>query len=97
MIRGREVFGLVFLLPFLLAACAAPVSVDRIDPRTVHRELTANVLTVGEERGASRIDLDQEMRLTFSTVKSGVCSSARRLVRSRHRETVMIRVGLIKA
>jgi pimeloyl-ACP methyl ester carboxylesterase len=54
MIRCRGVFGLVFLLPLLLAACAAPVTVERVDPRTVHRELTANVLTVGEESGASR-------------------------------------------
>jgi len=54
MIRWRGVFGLVFLLPLLLAACAAPVTVERVDPRTVHRELTANVLTVGEESGASR-------------------------------------------
>jgi uncharacterized protein (DUF58 family) len=54
MIRWRGVFGLVFLLPLLLAACAAPVTVERVDPRSVHRELTANVLTVGEESGASR-------------------------------------------
>jgi len=54
MIRCRGVFGLVFLLPLLLAACAAPVTVERVDPRSVHRELTANVLTVGEESGASR-------------------------------------------
>ena len=54
MIRWRSVFSLVFLLPFLLAACAAPVTVERVDPRSVHRELTANVLTVGEESGASR-------------------------------------------
>jgi pimeloyl-ACP methyl ester carboxylesterase len=54
MIRWRGVFGLIFLLPLLLAACAAPVTVERVDPRTVHRELTANVLTVGEESGASR-------------------------------------------
>ena len=53
-IRCRGVFGLVFLLPLLLAACAAPVTVERVDPRSVHRELTANVLTVGEESGASR-------------------------------------------
>jgi pimeloyl-ACP methyl ester carboxylesterase len=59
MIQGRIGFGLVFLLPLLLAACAAPVTVDRVDPRTVHRELTANVLTVGEESGASRIVLDR--------------------------------------
>jgi pimeloyl-ACP methyl ester carboxylesterase len=54
MIRWRSVFSLVFLLPFLLGACAAPVTVERVDPRSVHRELTANVLTVGEESGASR-------------------------------------------
>lgn len=54
MIRWRGVFGLIFLLPLLLAACAAPVTVERVDPRSVHRELTANVLTVGEESGASR-------------------------------------------
>ncbi|HEX4988823.1 MAG TPA: alpha/beta fold hydrolase [Candidatus Binatia bacterium] len=53
-IRCRGVFGLVLLLPLLLAACAAPVTVERVDPRSVHRELTANVLTVGEESGASR-------------------------------------------
>jgi hypothetical protein len=37
-----------------LVTCAAPVTVERVDPRSVHRELTANVLTVGEESGASR-------------------------------------------
>jgi pimeloyl-ACP methyl ester carboxylesterase len=47
----------VFLLLFLLVACAAPVTVERVDPRTVHRELTANVLTTGEESGASRVVL----------------------------------------
>ena len=44
----------VLFLALLLAACAAPVTVERVDPRSVHRELTANVLTVGEESGASR-------------------------------------------
>jgi pimeloyl-ACP methyl ester carboxylesterase len=58
-IRWRVAFGVIFFLPVLLAACAAPVTVDRVDPRTVHRELTANVLTVGEESGASRIVLDR--------------------------------------
>jgi pimeloyl-ACP methyl ester carboxylesterase len=54
--RGR-LFGLVLFLPLWLAACGTPVTVERVDPRTVHRELTANVLTVGEESGASRIVL----------------------------------------
>ena len=44
----------VLFLALLLTACGAPVTVERVDPRSVHRELTANVLTVGEESGASR-------------------------------------------
>ena len=52
--QRRLLLGLVFFLPLLLATCAVPVTVERVDPRTVHRELTANVLTVGEESGASR-------------------------------------------
>src|SRR5262245_4113125 len=57
--QRRLLLGLVFFLPILLGACAAPVTVERVDPRSVHRELTANVLTVGEESGASRIVLDR--------------------------------------
>ncbi|HEX7230512.1 MAG TPA: alpha/beta fold hydrolase [Candidatus Binatia bacterium] len=56
--RRRPLLGLVFFL-LLLAACAPPVTVERVDPRVVHRELTANVLTVGEESDASRIVLDR--------------------------------------
>ena len=59
MTRSRRLIGLVFCLSLLLAACAVPVTVERVDPRTVHRELTANVLTIGEESGASRIVLDR--------------------------------------
>ena len=57
--RRSLLIGLFFFLPLLLAACAAPVTVERVDPRTVHRQLTTNVLTVGEESGASRIVLDR--------------------------------------
>jgi pimeloyl-ACP methyl ester carboxylesterase len=53
-IRPSLLLGLFLFLPLLLATCAAPVTVERVDPRSVHRELTANVLTVGEESGASR-------------------------------------------
>src|SRR5215831_20297351 len=49
----------LIFLALLIVACGAPVTVERVDPRTVHRELTANVLTVGEESGASRIVLDR--------------------------------------
>ena len=55
----RLLLGLVFFLPLFLATCSTPVTVERADPRSVHRELTANVLTVGEESGASRIVLDR--------------------------------------
>jgi pimeloyl-ACP methyl ester carboxylesterase len=57
MTRQRSLLGLVCFLPLLLATCAVPVTVERVDPRTVHRELTANVLTVGEQSNASRIVL----------------------------------------
>lgn len=59
MTRRRPLLGPVFFLPLLLAACAAPVTVERVDPRVVHRELTANVLTVGEESDASRVVLNR--------------------------------------
>src|SRR6516165_5850170 len=51
--------AVVFFLPLFLATCAVPVTVERVDPRTVHRELTANVLTVDEESSASRNVLDR--------------------------------------
>jgi len=57
--QRRLLLGLVFFLPLFLATCSTPVTVERVDPRVVHRELTANVLTVGEESGASRIVLDR--------------------------------------
>src|SRR5262245_18979454 len=38
----------------LVAACAAPVSVTRVDPRTVHRELTANALSAATPSGFTR-------------------------------------------
>jgi pimeloyl-ACP methyl ester carboxylesterase len=59
MTRRGLLLARIFFLSLLLVACAAPVSVERVDPRTVHRELTANVLTVGEESDASRIVLDR--------------------------------------
>src|SRR5262245_3076227 len=38
----------------LLGGCGVPVTVQREDARTVHRELTRNVLTAGEVRDATR-------------------------------------------
>src|SRR5262252_10748651 len=59
MVRCRLFLVRVFFLSLLLAACSAPVTVERVDPRVVHRELTANVLTVGAESAVSRIVLDR--------------------------------------
>ncbi|MEO8602131.1 MAG: alpha/beta fold hydrolase [bacterium] len=41
------------LLAVLAVGCGVPVRVSREDPRTVHRELTRNVLTAGEPSDAS--------------------------------------------
>jgi pimeloyl-ACP methyl ester carboxylesterase len=72
---------LIFFVAFLLAACAAPVTVERVDPRTVHRELTGNVLTVGEESGASRIVLDRwDLTERFESDPEGALAQLHRAV-----------------
>jgi hypothetical protein len=79
MTSRRLLLGLVFFLPLLLAACTAPVSVERVDPRTVHREIAANVLTVGEESGASRIVLYRwDLTERFRVGSRGSAGSAAR-------------------
>jgi pimeloyl-ACP methyl ester carboxylesterase len=51
---ARRVASLGALTGLLLvAACATPVSVKRVDARRVHAELTANVLSTGEASAAS--------------------------------------------
>ena len=45
----------------LLAACAPPVSVVRMGPREVDRELTATVLTTGKPSGVTRTVLQRRM------------------------------------
>jgi len=49
----------LFLLAVLVAGCGVPVQVSREDARTVHRELTRNVLTAGEPSDASLNVLQQ--------------------------------------
>jgi pimeloyl-ACP methyl ester carboxylesterase len=44
----------------VLAACAIPVQVERVDPRTVHRELTTNVISTGDLSEPTRIALHRE-------------------------------------
>jgi hypothetical protein len=46
----------------LLAACAAPVQVERVDPRVVHRELTSNVISTGDLSEPTQIVLRREDR-----------------------------------
>jgi len=48
----------------LVAGCGAPIRAERVDPQTVHRQLTASVLTTGHASGAAmnvlrRLDLDE--------------------------------------
>jgi pimeloyl-ACP methyl ester carboxylesterase len=49
---------LLFLL-LLVSSCATPVGVTKLDPRIVHRELTANVLSTGEPSGPAAIVLNR--------------------------------------
>lgn len=44
-------------LVLLAAGCATPVRVERVDPASVHQELTGNVLTSGTPSGSTRIVL----------------------------------------
>lgn len=50
----RHRLGLVPVLALALLACGAPITVERVDPRTVHRGLTASVLSVGTPSAASQ-------------------------------------------
>ena len=53
-IRCRPLALLVLVLPLVAGACAAPVGAVRVDPRSVERELTGNVLSTGELSRATR-------------------------------------------
>ena len=46
-------------LMLLIGACAAPISVTRVDPREVHQELTRNALSAGEPSGFSQIVINR--------------------------------------
>jgi pimeloyl-ACP methyl ester carboxylesterase len=52
--RLRRSWSLALSLVLLVGCATVPVSVERVDPRTVHRNLTANALTVGEPSLATR-------------------------------------------
>jgi len=50
----------LFLVCLTVFGCATPVGVKRVDPQTVHRELTANVLSAGKLSERSQIVLNQK-------------------------------------
>ena len=60
--RLRSWLLLALLAPIL--ACSTPVGVRRVDGRSVHRALTANVLTTGSPSPASTQVLDHLMSLS---------------------------------
>jgi pimeloyl-ACP methyl ester carboxylesterase len=45
---SSRILPVLLLLAVLATGCATPVGVERVDPRTVHRALTRNVLSSGE-------------------------------------------------
>jgi hypothetical protein len=50
----RLIALLVLVLPLIAGACAPPVGAARVDPRSVQRELTGNVLNTGELSRSTR-------------------------------------------
>jgi len=82
---GRGWLGLIFL-SLIIGACATPISVTRVDPRDVHRELTRNVLSAGEpstfsEIVINRADLhgkfDKDPEGTLRTLHSEIAADGR--------------------
>ena len=53
---GLRMIGVSGIL-LIASACATPISVTQVDPTSVHRELTRNVLTAGEPSDFSKIIL----------------------------------------
>lgn len=64
MFVARRFLPLLALL-LVLAGCGSPISVDRLDARTVQRELTSNALTTGRLSGATQIALRRLDLLTL--------------------------------
>ena len=55
---GVRLIGLSGIL-LIASACATPINVTQVDPTTVHRELTRNVLSAGEPSDFSQIILNR--------------------------------------
>ena len=58
-IRTVRGWGGLFLLSLLVGACAAPISVTRLDPLVAQQKLTRNALYSGEASSSSRIILNK--------------------------------------
>ena len=57
----------------LAVGCRAPVGVKRVDARTVHRAITANVLTTGEPSPPALQSLNQnDLAVQFGSDPEGV-------------------------
>src|SRR6266851_8045674 len=56
----RAALGTAAGLLLLLAACATPVQVERVDPRAVQRELTSNAISTGDISEPTQIVLHRQ-------------------------------------
>jgi pimeloyl-ACP methyl ester carboxylesterase len=78
----RTLFALMtVVLPLIAGACAAPVGAVRVDPKSVQRELTGNVLTTGELSRSTRNALvlhglserfDDEPEAALDTIRTNI-------------------------
>ena len=82
---ARGVWALL-VMALTLSACATPISVTRVDPRTVHAELTRNVLSAGEpsrfseivvNRAALHGKFDKDPEGTLRTLHSEIAADGR--------------------
>src|SRR5271169_3007246 len=58
--RWFTALGTAAGLLLLLAACATPVQVERVDPRAVQRELTSNAISTGDISEPTQIVLHRQ-------------------------------------
>src|SRR3954469_15891960 len=79
--RNRALFqiSLCAILVIHLLGCAAPIQVQRADPRSIERELDRNVISSGELSEATRVVLHQEgLEDRFATDPDGAFASLHR-------------------
>jgi pimeloyl-ACP methyl ester carboxylesterase len=68
-------------LLLLLASCATPVQVERVDPRAVQRELTSNVISTGDISEPTQIVLHrQDLSDRFESDPEGAIADLHRTV-----------------